>query len=156
MSAFNPDEFLDAQFNDANSTVSIPVPAGEYAAYIEEVKTRAWTSTKDPSKSGIALDIKYNIDDESVKEALGRTKVTVNQSIMLDLTDAGTLDMGKGRNVSLGRLREAAGLNVPGKPFSFRQLEGQPVKVRVEHRVYQPEGGEAVIMADVKGVAKLA
>lgn len=150
MSQFDPEAFLSAQFDEANDTVMQPVPAGEYTAIIESVSTRQWNS-RDGSKSGVALDVKYNIDDAAVKEALGRSKITVTQGIMLDLTENGGLDFGKGRNISLGRLREATGLNTPGKPFAFRQLEGQPVKITVSHRVVEDQ-----IYADVKGVAKLA
>ena len=103
---FDPNAFLDMQLTDANDTKSIPVPVGEFVAVAEKVECRAWQGKADPSKSGLTLDITWNIDDASVKEALGREKVTVRQGIMLDITDAGGLDMGKGRNIGLGKLRE--------------------------------------------------
>lgn len=148
---FSPEQFLDMQVTESNDTKSIPVPVGEYTAVIEEVKVRQWQSKKDPSMSGLTLDVKWSVDDSAVKELLGRDKVTVNQGIMLDLTDSGGLDMGKGRNVGLGRLREALGLNAPGQPFSFMMLSGRVGKVSVSHRI----DGEN-IFAEVKGVAKLA
>ena len=148
---FNPDQFLDMQVTEANDTKTIPVPVGEYVAVAEEVKCRQWQSKQDPSKSGLTLDITWSVDDAAVKELLGRDKVTVRQGIMLDLTDSGGLDMGKGRNVGLGRLREAVGLNTPGQPFSFSMLVGRVAKVSVSHRI----DGEN-IYAEVKGVTKLA
>lgn len=148
---FSPEQFLDMQVTESNDTKTIPVPVGEYTAVIEEVKVRQWQSKKDPSMSGLTLDVKWSIDDSAVKELLGRDKVTVNQGIMLDLTDSGGLDMGKGRNIGLGRLREALGLNAPGQPFSFMMLSGRVGKVSVSHRI----DGEN-IFAEVKGVAKLA
>ena len=147
---FNPDQFLDMQVTESNSTVTIPVPVGEYTAVIGEVKCRPWQKKDDPSVTGLSLDISWDIDDESVKELLGRTKVSVKQGAMLDLTESGGLDMGKGRNVSLGRLREAVGLNTPGQPFSFSMLVGRMAKVKVEHRV---DGDR--IFAEVKAVTKL-
>ena len=57
--------------------------------------------------------------------------------------------MGKGKNVGLGRLREAADLNVPGAPFSFAMFEGRPVKVSVKHRVVDDR-----IFDEVKAVAE--
>jgi hypothetical protein len=147
---FNPDQFLDMQVTDPNDTKTIPVPVGEYTAVIEEVKCRQWQSKKDLSVSGLTLDILWSVDDSAVKELLGRDKVTVKQGIMLDLTDAGGLDMGKGRNIGLGRLREALGLNTPGQPFSFSMIAGRVAKVSVSHRI----DGEN-IYAEVKGVAKL-
>jgi hypothetical protein len=54
---------------------------------------------------------------------------------MLDLTPGGGLDLGKGKNVGLGRLREAVRLNDSSKPFSFAQLPGQAARVTVSHRI---------------------
>jgi hypothetical protein len=68
---------------------------------------------------------------------------------MLDLTEEGMLATGKGRNVLLGRLREATGLNQSGEPFAFPMLTGRPAKVQVAHRLY-----EGQIYAEVKGTAK--
>lgn len=147
---FSPEQFLDMQVTESNDTKTIPVPVGEYTAVAEEVKCRQWQSKKDPSMAGLALDIKWSIDDSAVKELLGRDKVTVNQGIMLDLTDSGGLDMGKGRNIGLGRLREALGLNAPGQPFSFMMVSGRVAKISVSHRI----DGEN-IYAEVKGVAKM-
>lgn len=147
---FNPDQFLDMQVTDSNDTKTTPVPVGEYTAVAEDVKCRQWTSKKDPSNSGLALDIQWSIDDPAVKELLGRDKVTVKQGVMLELTESGGLDMGKGKNVSLGRLREALDLNKPGEPFSFSMVAGRVAKVSISHRV---EGEN--IYAEVKGVARM-
>lgn len=150
MTMFSPEQFLDMQVTESNDTKVIPVPAGEYLAVVKEVKIRPWQSKADPSKAGIALDLQWSIDDAGVKTLLGRDEVNVKQGVMLDLTDAGGLDMGKGRNISLGRLREACGLNQPGQPFSVTMLTGRVAKVKVEHRV----DGEN-LYAEVKGVAKV-
>ena len=147
---FNPDQFLDMQVTDSNDTKTIPVPVGEFTAVVEEVKCRQWQSKKDPSMSGLTIDLTWSVDDAGVKEMLGRDKVTVKQGLMLDLTETGQLDMGKGRNVGLGRLREALNLNVPGQTFSFSMLAGRVAKVKVEHRI----DGEN-IFAEVKAVTKL-
>lgn len=148
MSQFNPDQFLDMQFTETNDTKVVPVPVGEYLATAEEAKIRTWQSKTDPSKAGLALDITWEIQDEAVKQLLGRDKVTCKQGIMLDLTDSGSLDMGKGRNISLGRLREAVDLNVPGQPFAFSMIPGRMAKVKVSHRV---DGEE--IYSEIKAVA---
>lgn len=148
---FDPNQFLDMQVTEANSTSSTPCPVGEYMAIIDEVKPRQWQKKDDPSKSGLALDLIWNVDDANVKALLERDKVVVKQGIMLDLTDSGSIDMGKGKNVSLGRLREALGLNTPGQAFSFSMLKGRVAKVQVSHRV---DGDQ--IFAEVKAVAKVA
>jgi hypothetical protein len=147
---FDPATFLDMQVTDAMSTAPVPIDIGEYPAVIEKVDIRPWTS-KDGTKNGLALDITWDIDDAGQKSKLGRDKVSVRQGLMLDLNDSGGLDTGKGRNVGLGRLREALGLNQAGAPFSFRNLVGQVAKISV---IQRPDGDQ--IYNDVKGVVKLA
>jgi hypothetical protein len=87
---------------------------------------RTWTSKKDSTKSGVVLEVIWSIEDQGVKDTLGRDKVTVKQGVMLDMTPDGSgLDMGKGKNVSLGRLREALNMNQPGQRFRIHNAAGQ-------------------------------
>lgn len=152
MGTFDPATFLDQTVTDANSTTFEAVPEGEYTAMIDgDPEVRPWVGRQDPSKSGLTLDLNWLIDDAAVKAKLGRERVTVRQGIMLDLTEHGGLDTGKGRNITLGRLRDAVGLNEPGRPFNFRMLTGKVAKVSVKHRV-----NDGQIYAEVKGVARLA
>ena len=134
ISSFNPDEFLNSSITDANATKSVPVPIGEYAAYVEKVTPRTWTS-RDGTKSGVAVDITWNITDPAVSAALGRETVQCKQGLMLDTTPTGGLDTGVGKNIGLGRLRAALDLNTPGQPFSFAMLAGRQAKVTVDHRI---------------------
>lgn len=146
--------FLDSTTTEANSTVAVPVPEGEYTGIIEKVDARTWTAKDDPTKSGITLDVVWLVDDQSVKDQLGRDKVTVKQGIMLDLNDSGSgLDMGKGKNVQLGKLRQATGLNAPGQAFAFSMLNGRMGKILVKHRIDKDDSEK--IYAEVKGVAPI-
>lgn len=131
------------------STQMVPVPVGEYPAVIDKVEMKPWQS-RDGAKSGMKAELTWLIDDHGVKQLLGREQVQVRQDIMLDLNDSGQLDTGKGRNVTLGRLRDAVGLNLPGQPFSFRMLQGKAAKINVQHRPYND-----AIFAEVKGVTRL-
>lgn len=151
MSMFSPEQFLDLQVTDSNDTVVVPVPVGEYLAVVKEVKIRPWQSKADPSKAGIALDLQWTIDDAGVKALLGRDEVNVKQGVMLDISEQGGFDMGKGKNIGLGRLREATGLNQAGQPFSVTMLTGRMAKVRVEHRAVDDQ-----IFAEVKAVARVS
>lgn len=149
MSMFDPTQFLDQTYSEANDTVLVPIPEGEFIAVADKVEFKQWSSKKDTSLAGWKLLINWTIDDESVKQAIGRDKATCRQDIMLDMNEAGTgLDMGKGKNVGLGKLRAALGLNSPGQPFSPSMIQGRIGKVLVKHRV----DGEQ-IYAEVKGVA---
>jgi len=146
--SFDPNTFLSTTFTEANDTTMVPVPAGEYLAISEKVDIKPWAS-KDGSSSGIKLEIVWEIQDENVKALTGRDTVRVTQQQMLDLTDTGQLDLGKGKNVGLGRLREALDLNTPGQPFAFPMMQGRMAKVVVSHRTYNDE-----IFAEIKRVAK--
>ncbi len=146
---FDPNQFLEMSFEGSNDTKAIPIPVGDYQAIITEVKTRQWQS-KDGEKSGIALDLVWSIEDEALKTLLGRDTITCKQGIMLDLTDTGGIDMGKGKNIGLGRLREAVDLNDSGRAITFSMLPGRMALIKVSHRV----SGED-IFAEVKHVTRL-
>jgi len=153
---FDAESFLGSTVTDANSTTLTPVPEGEYVAVLGRPKVRQFPGTKDPGALYTSLDITCEIDlagmYPAVAEQLGREKATVRWNTLLDLNESGTgLDMGKGKNVGLGRAREAVGLNVPGQPFSFAMFEGQPVKVLVKHRI---DGDR--IFDEVRALAKVA
>ena len=148
---FDPNSFFEQVITEVGSTEAVPIPAGEYLATIDKKEVTTWQKKDDPSVAGLTLDVTWEIDSPEVKELLGRQKVTCRQGIMLELTESGTLDMGKGRNVQLGRLREAVDLNTPGVPFSFPMLPGRLAKVKVTHRV---DGDQ--IFAEIRSVAKLA
>lgn len=148
---FDPQSFLDMQVTESNSTAAIPIPDGEYLGIADKVEIKQWAKKDDPSVSGLKLSIHWTLDDATLRELLGRDKVGIKQDIMLDLTESGSLDMGKGRNVQLGRLREACDLNAPGQPFAFSMIQGRMAKIATKQRV----DGDT-IYNDVKGVAKLA
>lgn len=150
---FDPDTFVNMIVDQPNSTSSTPCPADEFVAVVKEVKARQWKKKDDPSVAGMALDILWSVDDAAVRALLDREEVVVKQGVMLDLTEQGGLDMGKGKNVGLGRLREALSLNEPGQPFSFSMMAGRPAKIVVSHR---PDNNDtSIVYAEVKAVAKL-
>ena len=128
---FDPNAFLEQVVTEVGSTEAIPIPAGEYLAFIDKKELATWQKKDDPTVSGLKLKITWTLEDQAVRDLLGRDKVIVTQDIMLDLTDTGSLDMGKGRNVELNRLHAAVDLNVSG--FSFHQLDGRMARVTVKH-----------------------
>lgn len=147
MSMFDANAFMQATFEGENDTVSIPVPAGDQPAIAEKVEVVAWQGKADPTKGGLKLNIIWEIMSDEVREVTGRAKNTVRQDIMLDLTPDGRLDMGKGMNVRLGRLRAAVNLNNHGEPFSFAMIQGRNAVVCIKHEMY-----EGNIQAKVDGV----
>jgi hypothetical protein len=151
---FDPNDFLNATITESNDTALLNPPdnmSGDgYQMIADKATVAPWQGKADPSKSGLKLEIQWQIEDENVKKFCGREKVMCRQSIMLDLNDSGGLDLGKGRNIGLGKLREALGMNVPGVPFSFQMISGRMAQGYVQHRV----DGENVY-AEIKRVAKL-
>jgi hypothetical protein len=146
MSMFNPETFLDATL-DTPTEKRPPLPAGEYVAVIGEVAARAWQGKKDPTKSGIAWDIPLSIEiPADVQAALKLTvsNLTMNDSIMLDLTESGTIDNSPGRNRKLRMYRDAVDMNKPGDVFSARKLTGKIVRVKVSHDLYEGQPIERV------------
>lgn len=149
---FDPNQFLSETIVGSNDTRYIPVPQGEYPAIIKSVAARQMPSKADPSKQVTVTDIVYEIDDSTVREVTGLDNPTVRQSVFLDLTPQGKLDMSKGKNIGLGKLRDALGLNDPSKPFSFADLPGRAAIIAVEHT---PGKNEGEVYANVSKVGKL-
>lgn len=148
--SFDPNTFLNQQFDEANDTKLVPCPTGEYLAVADKVEVKQWAS-KDGSSSGLKVEILWDIQDENVKALLGRDTVKVPQQQMLDLTDTGQLDFGTGKNVGLGRIREALDLNTPGEPFAFGMIQGRMATAKVSHRIYNDD-----VFAEIKAVIKPA
>ena len=153
MSNFDPTTFLDQNVSGANSTQFIPHPAGDFPAVISKLSPRQIESRQNPGTQQTIVDVTYETDDANAREVTGLAKPTVRQSLFLDLSDAGQLDMSKGKNVQLGRLREALGLNDPARPFAFSQLVGQPCMVKVTHN---PSKDGREVYANVDTVGKVS
>src|SRR5690242_15024447 len=101
--SFDPNVFLNQQFEEANDTKLTPPPVGEYPALSDKVDIVQWASG-DGTKRGLKAVILWDIQDDNVRQLLGRDKVLVKQDLMLDTTEDGSLDMSKGKNTRLGRL----------------------------------------------------
>ena len=151
MSTFDPNAFLDQTISDANSTSVTPCPPGEHSAYVDKIAIRPWTSKTDSTKSGVALDVSWKVTSQEAIAHCEREEIFVKQGVMLDLTDDGSqLDMSRGKNVGLGRLREALGLNVPGQPFNMNMIPGRSAVINVVHEP-NPNDPESVY-TNVRGV----
>lgn len=149
-SVFDPDLFMNTTVNGALDTVVQACPVRDAAlAIVDKIEADSFTGTKDPSKTYFKLSVIWSIDEPDIKEELGRDKVTVRQDLFLDLTSSGALDMGTGKNVGLGRLREALGQNDPSKPWAPQMLIGCVARVKIEHEIVKGE-----TYARVTGVAK--
>lgn len=137
---FNADTFMNTAVEGAMDTKVVPIPEDEYEATIENFSVRQFEGKRIDENTGqnqilTSLDIIWLINNPQVAADLGRDRLTVRGSMFLDMTPEGTLDMGKGKNVSLGRLREALGQNDPGRPWAPGMLKGAgPLLIRVTQR----------------------
>lgn len=146
ISAFNPESFLDANLTEPTEKRK-PLPVGDYTAVVGTVTARTWQGRADASKCGIAWDIPLTIDvPAEVQAELGMDNSTLNfkDSIMIDLTENGTIDNGPGKNRRLRAYREATDMNKPGDVFSARKMEGKIVRVKIIHDMWEGQPIEKI------------
>lgn len=136
-SQFDADAFMNSVTTEDNATRLPLCPPGEYPGQITKVEFKQGV-IKNGERIGEAwyqLALAVETSDPAALDGLDLPKRTVRGSIMLDLTPTGGIATGDGRNVALGRLREAVGLNQKGEPFSPNMLVGRACRFVVGHRV---------------------
>lgn len=145
MSAFDPTTFLNATM-DQPLEKRASLPEGDYTGIIGRPEIRVNQGKKDPTKTYVFLDIPITVEvpTELQSNLSLPANITVRDSLILDLTASGSLDLAPGRNSGLRRYREALDLNKPGDAFSIASLEGRALKARVKHELYQEQIQERV------------
>ena len=135
-SPFDAGSFMGQTVDAALDTVIKQCPEGEYRAIIDDFSEdafRTFTSEKN-GKDYTVFSPPFVIQDPAVAAELGRDKVTVyHKGMFIDIGSTGGLDTSKGKNVDLGKLRDAVGQNAAGA-WTFNNLKGAgPVMVKVIH-----------------------
>jgi len=129
---FDPQNFLNSTAAEgAMETKFVTCPAGEYNASIVDVGARA-IKDKNTGEETPVVDVVWGVSDQAVMEATGMETVRVRQSLFIDMTPQGGLATGPGKNIQLGRLREALKQNDPSKPWNFNMLKGAAARIKVE------------------------
>ena len=146
----NPEMLLESAINAPLDTKVIPCPEGEYTMLISKLDIR--TGTDKNGNGYTLLNVTLDVEDQAVREFTMRDKVYVQHSCKLDIavnptTGLPMLDDGKGKNIDLGRLREAVDLNEDGQQFNMNMLLNRIVKGKVTQRTVE-ETGE--VYAEVK------
>ena len=155
ISTFDPASFLDMPV-DVEFKKRLPLPVGDYTATIQDLTSRQWQGKVDPTKTGIAYDLKLAIEiPEAVRAALDLAfpTITLNDSIMLDLTAEGAIDGAPGRNRGLRNYRDALDMNKAGETFRARNMIGRLLRVKISHEIW-PVGSTDVVER-VSGVSKI-
>lgn len=148
-SNFDPFVFLNAESESGFDTEYTPVPAKEYIAAISKVTPRALEDGR------VVMDVQWKFSDAEATEATGLPENSVRQTVWLDTNEHGGLAKGKGKNVALGRLLSALGMN-DGSAFSFNALVGKMGKIKVDHKLGKAgTEREGQVEAYVKAVAGL-
>lgn len=150
---FDPNLFLDAVMDQPLERRE-PLPAQDYTAVIGEIKASRWTSDKPDAKvkSGIRFEIPLLIDiPAELVEKLGydNNTFTIKDSVMVDTTDNGSMDFGKGKNNQLRAYREALDMNKSGDTFVPRLMQGRVVLVKLKHKLYN-----GATLEEVAGIAR--
>ena len=156
-SAFSPEAFLDAQVTEVNEKrPPLPVenPASEdglYHAVIGDIKMTSGTYEKGDriGQRWLLAQVPLTIEiPKQVQDGLGlkleKGTLTLTDRAFIDLTAQGNIDNSKGKNRRQKQYRDACDLNKPGDSFSWRQLIGRPIKVKIDHEMYQGEPQERI------------
>jgi hypothetical protein len=164
MTDFDPDTFMSQQVDLPLATEFTLVPIGEYLSAIDDFDKDALEAIDFTYKRGqlagtpgkmFKLTLPFVINDEKVKQELGRDKVTVTKQLILDIDEKGRLAEGVNRNVELGRIRDAVGQNGDG-PWSISQLRGAgPVMVKVGHVEFERRDGTKGKRAEIEKVVRI-
>ena len=152
LSMFDPETFMQTQFEGQMSTKLILIPAQDWPGLITKVLPKK--SLIDGEDRAI-LDVQWCIEDPKCTEVTKQAKNFVNQAHFLDIMfvdNQPVLDFGEGKNISLGALREALGQNT-NKKWSPMMLMGQAGTIRIGHK--PDKNDSSIIYAKVTKVTSL-
>ena len=133
LSAFDPELFMNSDLESGFETSFTKVPEGEWSATIDDVRIEK-IQLKDDKGEAVKMTVNWAVTDPAVKEETGMEKPIARQGFFLDITDSGTLDRGKGKNVRLGQILEATGIGNDGSSWSPAGLKGLSATVQVKHK----------------------
>lgn len=136
---FNASTFLQSQTSEEGSTKRIAIPKGSYVGVCEPLNENSFRQNearKEPGRFYVFLDLVWVLQvSEAVKAEIGRDRVTVRDSMIVDVNEQNTgLDFSKGKNISLNRRRDAVKQNQAGQPWNPSMLGGQMAMITVGHR----------------------
>ena len=143
---------LSAPLEGSNATKRDPLPAMETYGQIlkQELASGTVKQGANEGKPWYKLNVVIDIQDPECLQRAQRDKATITYGVMLEMNDGGGVAMGPNKNVTLGKLRDATGTNLPGKTLA--DMVGQYVRLVISHR---PDPNDASIVYDeVKAVAK--
>lgn len=153
-SAFDPSVFLDASTTEANEKRQLlPIenpdhPSGTYVGVIKGIKIQHGIIEKGDraGQPWVSVLVPIQIEvPQSLQDSLKLPKVlTLTDSAFLDLTPQKTVDNAPGRNRRQRQYRDALRMNSPGDTWSWRKAEGQALRVKIQHEIYEGEAHDRI------------
>lgn len=143
--SLDPQAFMNSTTTEVGSTIFEPIPSGEYSAIIEAVNPPRNVGDRH------VMDVFFLLLAPDIAAKLGRDKLVIKQGYFLDFSPNFGLDMSKGKNIALNKLRDALGQLKNN--WSPRDLIGAgPLKVQVGLR--SDRINPDVIYNEIKAVEK--
>lgn len=152
MSLFDTDNFLSSSAGGTLSTKRELIPIGTYSdCSIKDLKMGHGTIGQGERAGDpwARLSVVWEIHDTELKDKMDRSVVTIIQGIMLDVTPDGELDVSKGKNIRLGRLKHALKLN--DGESSWQDFLGKRGVLQVGHGVNSKDGSATEEVLAVAG-----
>ena len=137
-STFDPEMFMSQDTEEEMETKYTPIPEDDYVSMIDET-----LSLKEVNGTPV-VNLYHVIDAPDLAEQMGMERISVQQSIFLDVAPDGSLAIGPNKNVKLGKLREALGQNKSGQKWNINMLAGAgPLRIKV---VKKPDANDPTVI----------
>lgn len=142
---------LNAPTGGPLSTKIEACPEGEFKLVVDD-SDKAFKIHEVKTRDGLRqiLNVSFKVLDDDIRTKLGRENIFVPMKIWLDLDAAGNLDMSRGKNIGLGRLMEAFGLNDGTTPPAALKGRG-PIIGKIKHTT----NDKGDTFAEVERIAKI-
>lgn len=147
MSLFNPEVLMNCSVETSMSTFIPPWPEGEWVVTITKV------DFKQPKDNMVLMECTFETIEPDVVSITGINPSQTRYAVFLDLTDTGMLDTTEGKNVGVGKLREAVGQNVDGVPWSPALLVGQQLRAKSSQKA--DKDNPEILRTDIKAITAL-
>lgn len=132
-SSFSLEGFQSGSFEGAGDTRRLRLEEGDYPAVL--VGPWGEKSKLEVKKDFLILELIWQPDSDTFKQKFNVDRLpTVRQSIFLDVTPGGALDMGPFKNADLNLVLGALGLGQNGAKWKFEDMIGKPAKIKVTQR----------------------
>lgn len=148
-SKFNAASFLNQTVEAKLDTKRTPMPEGDHdEMMIDSLDISSGTSKKS-GNFWVQLAVKMVCTDPNVAAEMkltGDAKPVLYWREFLDLDDDGQLDISEGRNIKLGKLRQACNQNTDDE-WSITDLKGAVLGARAKHQMNEDGDPYAVCTA---------